>query len=239
MSRLVTILAGTERIDFDWGEPHQLGSAAFWVEQARRALPQEPSFQLGRSLAEEVLACLLGGHGMPASVALAAFERLRTELDLSRPVDEDVVERLLLMPLTIPGTAGPRRYRFPRQRAARITTAVNRLVADIPPTEPLILREWLLDLPGIGPKTASWIVRNHTGSDAVAIIDIHIRRAGLAAGFFRDHWKLPRDYRLFEEVFLAVAHRGEVPASHLDAYMWFELQRLGRAAAIIYGDNAC
>lgn len=35
----------------------------------------------------------------------------------------------------------------------------------------------------IGPKTASWIVRNYRKSDCVAIIDIHIHRAGLLAGF--------------------------------------------------------
>ena len=47
---------------------------------------------------------------------------------------------------------------------------------------PVALRDWLLAIPGIGPKTASWIVRNRTGSSAVAIIDVHILRAGTSAG---------------------------------------------------------
>ena len=49
------------------------------------------------------------------------------------------------------------------------------------PQEPLSLREFLLQLHGIGYKTASWIVRNFTGSDDVAIVDIHLRRAGVIA----------------------------------------------------------
>ncbi|MDZ3993341.1 hypothetical protein PspTeo4_24872 [Pseudomonas sp. Teo4] len=40
------------------------------------------------------------------------------------------------------------------------------------------LRDWLLELPGIGYKTASWVARNWLDADDVAILDIHILRAG-------------------------------------------------------------
>jgi N-glycosylase/DNA lyase len=235
----VTLAIGGDHVSFDWGEPHELGSAAFWVSQAAApsADPGGSSFRLGASLAEEIVACLLGGYGVPASVGLAAFERLRACVDLSAAPTPDVIERILCRPLTVPGSPRPRRYRFPRQRAARIAAALERVAATRPPQEPVALRAWLIDLPGIGPKTASWIVRNHTGSNEVAIIDIHIHRAGVAAGFFPDHWRLPRDYDRFEASFLEVANIGGVAASRLDAVMWFTLQQLGRHARVVYGQR--
>jgi endonuclease III len=41
-----------------------------------------------------------------------------------------------------------------------------------------------MSLPGIGPKTASWIARNWLDADDVAILDIHIMRVGQVIGLF-------------------------------------------------------
>ncbi|WP_198137890.1 hypothetical protein [Verminephrobacter eiseniae] len=42
-----------------------------------RCLAGRPAgYKLGRTLAQEVAACLLGGHGIPAPVGLAAYKRL-------------------------------------------------------------------------------------------------------------------------------------------------------------------
>jgi N-glycosylase/DNA lyase len=141
---------------------------------------------------------------------------------------------LLQEPLSVAGHSRPLRYRFPRQRAHRIAGALRVLASDEPPNEPRAMREWLRAVPGIGPKTASWIVRNVTASSEVAIIDIHIRRAGVAIGCFLPRWRLPRDYGKFEHAFLLLAAHGDVPAAQLDATIWFELQRLG-ATARLYG----
>jgi N-glycosylase/DNA lyase len=222
-----------QAIRFDWGLPYELGSAAFWTDQARRARPRD-DFRLGATLAEEVTACLLGGHGVPSAVALAAFERLRTELDLAVCVKREDIERLLREPLVVAHRADPVRYRFPRQRADRIAVALAVLAAESPPSEALALRGWLRAIPGIGPKTASWIVRNLTGSNDIAVIDIHVHRAGLGIGCFLPGWRLPRDYGKFETAFLLLAECGHVPAAQLDATIWFELQRLGRIAGF-YG----
>ena len=43
----------------------------------RRLTGKPPGYRLGRTLAEEFAACLLGGHGIPAPVGIAAYERLR------------------------------------------------------------------------------------------------------------------------------------------------------------------
>jgi hypothetical protein len=133
--KLVGIALGEERVLFDWGAAHERGSAAYWVDQARRSAPTRLSFRLGCSLREEVVACLLGGHGMPAPLALAAFERVRTELDLSMPVEPEALERLLLEPMMVAGFPRPRRYRFPRQRARRVSAALDALSESEAPLE--------------------------------------------------------------------------------------------------------
>lgn len=220
---------------FSWGKPHQLGTACYWVEQTRRT-PRSASYQLGQSLREEVAACLLGGHGVRAAVCLAAFDAVRTKglLDEGASPRAAEIEAVLERPLESPGRR-PVRYRFPRQRATRLARCLEILEREEAPSEPLVLRDWLLELPGIGPKTAAWITRNHTGTDDVAIIDIHVRRAGLAAGFFLPRWRLPRDYSAFELAFVAVARLGGVSAAALDAYIWDELQYLGDAGVAVLG----
>lgn len=201
------------------GLPWQLGSAAYWEMLALEA--QAPtSYRLGASLAEEVGACMLGGFGIPAGIANGAFQRLRDEGVFeqgARPSPERI-EGLLSSPLTGQGRSG--KYRFARQKAGRLSAALDQLRAIAPPQEPLTLRNWLMTLPGIGPKTASWIVRNHTGSNNVGIIDIHIIRAGQAAGVFASSWQVSRDYFVLERAFLQWAAHGGVAASLLDACIW-------------------
>ncbi len=230
--RQVELVVGGEVLRFYWGEAHELGTTEYWVEQTRRR-PAPSSFALGTTLAEELGACLLGGHGIPAAVGLAAYQRLREKGLLDRTPAAREIYALLAVPLQVPGRESPIRYRFPRQRSERLAAALSALAASEPPEESLALRDWLTKLPGIGPKTASWIVRNRHVCDQVAIIDIHVRRAGLAAGFFSPAWRLPRDYEFFEDAFCQVAMRGRVPAASLDACIWGQMQALGRAQALL------
>jgi N-glycosylase/DNA lyase len=201
------------------GLPWQLGSAAYWEALASEA-ETPTSYRLGASLDEEVGACMLGGFGIPAEIANAAFRRLRDEgvFKQGECSSPERIESLLGSPL--PGPGRPRKYRFARQKAGRLSAALEQLRAVVPPQESLTLRNWLMTLPGIGPKTASWIVRNHTGSDEVGIIDIHIIRAGQAAGVFNPSWQVTRDYFVFERAFLQWAMHGGVAASLLDACIW-------------------
>lgn len=217
-----------------WGQPWQLGSAAFWVEHARESTPP-PSYQLGDDLREEVAACILGGYGIPADIALAAFESLRRLgiLDANADYSINLVERALQQPLNV-GTRKVQ-YRFARQRAHRLYHALTFLSNDEPPADPLALRAWLLQIPGVGPKTASWIVRNHLASDAVAIIDIHVRRAGVAAGIFDAGWRVETHYDLFEAAFLEWARCGDVSAALLDAYIWATLSGDDQVARDVLG----
>lgn len=188
-------------------------------------MPSPYRYNLGDSLDEEVAACILGGFGIPSEIALAAFRRLQARNLIAPNVPEAELAECLEEPLVVGGRRV--RYRFARQRAHRLSGALKMLRAQQTPSEAAALRRWLIDLPGVGPKTASWIVRNHLGAGDVAIVDIHLMRAGIAAGFFRPDWRVPRDYALFEAAFMAYAAEGNVSAPALDACIWGQLHALG------------
>ena len=97
----------------------------------------------------------------------------------------------------------------------------------MPPNEDLAFRAWLLDFPGIGPKTASWITRNWLHSNRVAIIDIHVFRAATIAGVFRGVEKIARDYNFLEMKFLQFAQGVGIKASRLDVLMWRQKKDVG------------
>ena len=130
---------------------------------------EEPDhYRLGRSLREEVLACILGGYGIPAEVGLAAYGRLRA-VPAEELYSQATVEALLSKPLTVAGRSV--RYRFAGQKARHVSAsmaALNAINEEAPDRD---LRNALVALPGIGPKTASWVVRNWRSSDHVSILD--------------------------------------------------------------------
>ncbi len=215
-----------------WGHSWQIGTAAYWVAVTEAAaadgtLRHGPRrHRLGRDLAEEVGACLLGGHGMPSEIGLAAFRAVRDAGLLARASQDHELERVLREPLEVGGRTV--HYRFPRQRARWLAAALHHVWTQMPPARADELRDWLLLVPGIGPKTAGWIVRNHLGSDDVAIIDVHVLRAGVDAGVFDPTWTPACDYARLEAFFLAWARHGGVPAADLDAVIWSERARAAR-----------
>lgn len=212
-----------------WGRFDDLFTPAFWRGQAwqHQLLGGYEDNRLGHSLSEELAACLLGGFGMPASMGLAAFARLRERGLIFAGVAEERLQEALTEPLRIDGRA--RRYRFPRQKAHLLAAALRGLDALDASIGDRELRDDLTYLSGIGPKTASWIVRNIRGSDAVAILDVHIVRAGRLAGIFPLELTPERHYDRLEARFLVFASDIGVRASVLDALMWDYMRRLPRA----------
>lgn len=210
-----------------WGAVDAFPSPAYWAYQvlARRVSGTTVRYRLGATLAEEVAACLLGGHGIPASIGLAAFRHLKRNglLSLERDVPS---EADLLVQLSAPMELDGKqvRYRFAKQKARYLNSALTRLAeGPAPITTGRQLRDWLLPVQGIGPKTASWIARNWLDADDVAILDIHILRAGMLGGFFEHGLTVERDYLKLEQQFLAFARGLGVRASELDALMWLEM----------------
>ena len=223
-----------------WGYYEHPLTPAFWVSQAWMADDlRRDGFQLGRTLAEEVAACLLGGHGIPAEVGLAAYARVRDELHAraTSVLPATVLENLLLSPLTVGGRQI--HYRFARQRARYLAGALEKLqrLEEISLND-IALRDALCTLPGIGPKTASWIVRNRRSSDAVAILDVHIVRACTYMGVFSQYSDPARRYRDMEGSFLTFCARTNTRASVLDAVMWGTMRTISaRLMRILLDDH--
>ncbi|OCX29403.1 hypothetical protein QU42_19425 [Bradyrhizobium sp. UASWS1016] len=212
-----------------WGRPEWVPSAAYWAAMSKLAAADDDFVCTEATLKEQVGFCLIGGFGITAEMNHAVFDRLFNEgifLPGRAPTAAEI-ETLLLEPVLVDHR--PRRYRFPRQRSVRLSDAL-RIIELRPPSikDPRRFRDELTRIPGIGPKTASWITRNWLGSDAVAILDIHIVRAGILIGLFDRKQTLPRDYDLMEERFLAFAKALGVRPSLLDAVMWREMRKLGR-----------
>ena len=212
-----------------WGRPEWVPSPAFWVSLAAQEGPNADRFvsPKGAPLKEDVAFCLLGGFGIRMELNRAAWQRLKDANVLSfEPLpDAAFLEDLLSEPLLVNGRSV--KYRFPRQRAGRLALALRYLRDN--PLEQLVdldLRDALMVIPGIGPKTASWIVRNWTGSDAVAILDVHVIRAGQIMGLFPERVRLPKDYKILEARFLTFAAAIGIPASLLDALIWREMRTL-------------
>ncbi len=208
-----------------WGAMEAFPTPAYWAYQvyARRLAGNRINYKLGATLKEEVGACLLGGHGIPANVGIAAFHHLRERGAFGeKPPVEEVLLEWLQEPLAIDGRQV--RYRFAKQKARYLSAALQKLSAERPPlSSGKELRDWLLDIPGIGYKTASWVARNWLDADDVAILDIHILRAGLLGKFFEDNLTVERNYLELEEQFIRFSKGLGVRASELDALMWLEM----------------
>ncbi|WP_215169200.1 hypothetical protein, partial [Microbacterium sp. ISL-103] len=84
---------------------------------------------------------MLGGFGMPYELGLAAFEALRDNLLQDNPTPSaSAIEEILIRPLTV--GQSKRRYRFPYQRAQRLSAALRHLHSTDAPTDPPDNRDW-------------------------------------------------------------------------------------------------
>ena len=213
--------------DLRWGRPDTLFTPAYWAYQIslHPGLRRHGVHRIGENLKEEAAACLLGGHGIPAHVGLAAFDAVRESGLLDRSdVSADDIHTVLSRPLDV---GGPRRvyYRFARQKSVYLAELLNGVATRRCETDARTLRDWLMGFKGVGPKTASWIVRNWLDSDEVAIIDVHVHRAGVLTGFFRPDQVVARDYMEMESQFLAFSTAIGARASALDALIWSQMRQ--------------
>lgn len=211
----------------EWGGADEVGSPAYWASQAWMWGEEHPThYRLGRTLREEVLACLLGGYGIPAEVGLAAFKRLN-DIDREDPTELTNPEQVIQL-LSEPLTLGDRqiRYRFAAQKGRYVAAALSGLGAIDQNCDDRQLRSKLMGLPGIGAKTASWIVRNWRSSDEVAILDIHIIRAADMLHLFDQKWSVERHYLQIEKAYLEFAKAIGTRASILDSVMWMTMRQM-------------
>lgn len=220
-----------------WGAFDQLSTPAYWAGQAwqHSMLQTYEDLSLGRNLPEELAACLLGGYGMPAAVGLMAYKRIRDLGLLEVKPAATELEAVLSEPIFIGGRNWT--YRFPRQKAKFLSHCLQRLDEIDTTADDIAFRNQLTCLPGIGLKTASWIVRNLRQSDSVAIIDVHILRAGRRMGLFDPTLTPEKNYISLENDFLLFADAIGARASHLDGLIWSYLRVSNRVPiqALLFG----
>ena len=222
---LIGFAVDGEEWDVLWGEWYAFGAASYWINQTVRGGYVNRTADMARNadIRSETIFCLLGGFGVTAESALTAHKTVLTLLDDEPCPHPERIE----VALRAPAPDGSGRYRFPHQRAQRVAAALDRLAADPPPTGVAELRQYLLTLNGVGPKTASWIVRNVTGDSSVAIIDIWLIRALTASGIFSPKWRVDRHYDRFDSAFTQYAHHGNVAAGALDLCIWDQARTVG------------
>lgn len=212
-----------------WDAAHACFTAAYWATQYWYATMygDYTGHQWGGDLRDEVVGCLLGGFGITYEVNRAAFERIKGCGLLNKT---DVSEEDVIAALSKPLLVGKRQvgYRFPRQKGRFVYAALRALNSETPSTEDSDkLRRWLMRLPGIGIKTASWITRNVIPGAQCAVIDVHIFRAGVIMGLFRGDEKLPGDYERLEARFIRFAQAINADVTRLDVLIWCQMRESG------------
>lgn len=185
---------------------------------------------------DELLFCLLGGHGVTFELARSAATVLRPLNVFGGEWETAVLEVAIRGELETaqfepPRQDGaPRRYRYPRRKARLIAQAAEWVDGCRPLAEGLVAlddeaarRDLLCNCPGVGLKTASWLLRNLGLGQELAVIDIHVLRALGATGRITEA-RLPRDYRAVERCFLAWCDELKAPPAAFDLMLW-EWQR--------------
>ncbi|MCL4553511.1 MAG: hypothetical protein M1305_08230 [Candidatus Marsarchaeota archaeon] len=185
----------------------------------------------------ELLFCLLGGYGITYEHARAATEVVATLVPFAERRDDHELFDTLVSALSIAQFEPPRRdgslrrYRFPRRKATLIVEARQWLRRHVPLLEHVnripdcrSRRQFLCSCPGIGPKTASWLLRNLGCGDQLAIVDVHVLRALKNAGRVAEEVRMPRDYEVVEDAFLEWCCELAAPAPAFDLFLW-EWQR--------------
>jgi thermostable 8-oxoguanine DNA glycosylase len=230
--RSLLLPAATEQLvsNVCWGHVDELFTPAYWAVQAwlDSETRKYSAFRLGNTLKEEVCACLLGGYGIPAEVGLAAYEAIKNEDLLSEVCpSETSIRSVLSLPLEVGGRLI--RYRFAAQKASYLAEALRILSQNqLDVGCHRHFRNWLKEnLPGVGWKTASWITRNFLDSDEVAILDIHILRAGRYVGLYDPGDSVDKCYLEMEERFLEFARALQIRPAVLDTLIWSQMKESG------------
>lgn len=199
-----------------WGRHDKFGTAAYWIDQTISGGYADDDAYETMDLKTATVWGLLHGYGVVAEVANAYLDRVMALLKNDEAPSEAAVAEVLATPIKGFGL-----YRYPNRKAAFIAEAVSRLTSNPPPDDANALRDYLMQLRGVGPKTAALIESGFRGPQAeVHVNDIHLRRALLHSGVFRAHWDVDQHYDRFEAAFLQYALHGNVAPVALDGCIW-------------------
>ena len=200
-----------------------------------QTLHSSPQDRMDR-VEDEMLFCLLGGFAVPYELCASAAA-IVSEL---RPFSEDWAEDLLIAelfatlnsPIFEPQRrdGSLRKYRFPRRKSELILRArqwvlQHATIANVLEAlqDARARRTVLCSCPGVGLKTASWILRNTDATSEVAILDVHIIRSMQDMGRI-GQVRMPKDYERTELAFLDWCRDLGAPPAAFDLFVW-EWQR--------------
>ena len=182
---------------------------------------------------DELLFCLLGGFGITFEHGQSAYVTIRQLRPFSGDWKDEQLFETILAALMRPQfeprrrDGSLRRYRFPKQKASVIVKARQWVRGQDPIDERLLQlgspkdrRRFLTKCPGMGFKSASWLLRNLGLGGELAIIDVHVLRALLDAKRIPDDIRIPRDYEMAEEAFLAWCDELDAPSEAFDLFVW-------------------
>ena len=182
---------------------------------------------------DELLFCLLGGFGITFEHGRSAANAIKHLRPFSNGRNDEELFGEILSALEYPqfepcrNDGSLRRYRFPRQKACNIVRARRWVRGHDPLDEHLLKlanakerRRFLIECPGIGLKTASWLLRNLGLGAELAIIDVHLIRALMGSKRIPEDVRLPRDYELAEEAFLVWCDELNAPSAAFDLFVW-------------------
>lgn len=215
-----------------WGYCYQLYTPAFWKLQylLNSFSVENNAHQISGNLIEEILLCILGGYGIPSEMGMIAFNRFKNENLIRRNASFKEISDALSKPFQLSKNKFVK-YRFANQKAKYIHHFLNRNDLDsLKEYDDLSLRSWLTNLKGVGPKTASWITRNWLRSERVAILDVHILRAGMITGFFGRNFNIATEYYDLERKYLKFCQFLEVRPSDMDAIIWSYMKKNNKLA---------
>ena len=194
-------------------------------------------FVCHEGIEDELLFCLLGGYGIAEEHGRSAWQKVRRLGPFSEDWRDDDLFASIMATLELSqfeprrADGSLRRYRFPKRKAAIIVGARKWVRSHQPLAEYLLYwddpkdrRKLLLGCPGLGLKSASWLLRNLGMGDGLAILDVHLVRALQGAQRIADEVRLPRDYYAVEEAFLDWCHELDAPSDAFDLFIW-EWQR--------------
>ena len=192
-----------------------------------------PALVKPSEIEDELLFCLLGGFGITYEHGRSAYSTIRQLSPFSRDWQDEglfnEISSVLMCPKFEPRKrdGSLRRYRFPKQKASAILKARHWFFNHDPLydrlqqlSSPRERRKFLSQCPGVGFKTASWLLRNLGLGNELAIIDVHVLRALIMADRIPHDVRIPKDYEIAEVAFLAWCDELGAPSAAFDLFVW-------------------
>ena len=223
-----------------WGQYWEAFTPAYWLAQywmhGLDRVERSPHHAKG-DVVQELVFCMLGGFGISAELATAMFSACNSAGLISRrETSVDIWQEQLRQPVLV--NERMQHYRYPNQKS-RFLAESMRYISERPLSfqDGRCLRNELLHIKGVGYKTAGWVARNYLDTDDVAILDIHLVRAGILCGIFNPHQKVDREYLVMEDRYLQFCQALGVRAAVMDCLMWDQMRDYGKIALDTISDR--